>query len=195
MCSSRPQRQHGCDQSVIFGKCVTNRRLLQTVGYCCPSLRPAGGGDVPPERFSEIIKLYLKCLRLHLSPFIERYKWNKWRLGFEAHVSDRATQAGLDSQSFLPGKQTPNASWLLNADPDTTPFIRQPTRRGRARGLRPLQSLPFLICKQRSPTDHCDFCLHPRLFWAEVSLHSMWLHPNLAFHSKPESNHPYAFWK
>lgn len=95
MCSSHPQRQHGCDQSAIFEKCVTNRWLLQTVVYCCPSLWPQSVApvcgpwvDVPPECFSAIVEIDLKLLHspLHLSHSIIKHKMNEWIILALMHV-------------------------------------------------------------------------------------------------------------
>lgn len=82
-----------------------------------------------------------------------------------------------------------NASWLLTADLEMKPFIKDQSW---VKGITSIHSVflpPILICKHRGLTHHCDFCLHYMLFWAEVSQDTMWLQPNLASHSVPELNH------
>jgi len=75
------------------------------------------------------------------------------------------------------------------ADPDMRPCIEDHPY---VEGLSSIHSVflpPIFICKQRSLTHYCDSCLHRRLFLAEVTQDTMWLHPNLAPHSVPELNH------
>lgn len=83
------------------------------------------------------------------------------------------------SQSILSTKDMPNPSSLLTADQDIKPFIEDPPW---VEGFTFIHSVFILICLQRSLTHHCDFCPQHRLFWAEVSQDTMWLHPNLASH-------------
>lgn len=100
-------------------------------------------------------------------------------------VKRMSTQSSQVSWFLLGRKEVPNASWLLLLT-QTWSLLS---------GINPgwkdllLFILPILFCKQRSLTHHCDSCLHCRLFWAEVTQDTMWLHPNLATHSMPELNH------
>lgn len=80
VCSSRPQRQHGWDQSAIFEKCVTNRPTASNSHILLPQSL-GRGEDGPPECFSVIVEIdKLLHSPLHLSPPIKKHKTSKWNL-------------------------------------------------------------------------------------------------------------------
>lgn len=75
----------------------------------------------------------------------------------------------------------------VTAKPDMDPFIRDLVEKPNS--IDSVFITPIFMCKQGSLTHHCDSCLHHRLFWAEVTQDTVWIHPNLAAHSMPELNH------
>lgn len=122
-----------------------------------------------------------------------KLQWAQWVKSFVFYlcVNELTTESALRllNETFLKHFSKYSKLNLAVTEPDMDPFIRDLLWVEKPNSIHSVFITPIFMCKQGSLTHHCDSCLHHRLFWAEVTQDTVWIHPNLAAHSMPELNH------